>query len=99
MKLKQPAVAGTLESSDIQVRISPNPGKGLEINIESIVKAQYGDAILDTVKKALADNSISDAVVYIVDKGALDCVIYSRMQTAICRSAGTGFDWKGVNAR
>ena len=46
MEIKQAAMVGTLESSDIQISIMPNPGKGLEIRLQSIVKTQYGDAII-----------------------------------------------------
>ena len=44
MEIKQAAIVGTLESSDIQISIFPNPGNGLEIQLQSVVKAQYGDA-------------------------------------------------------
>ncbi len=43
MQLKKPAVAGTTESSDIHIMIRPNEGKGIEINLNSVVKAQFGD--------------------------------------------------------
>ena len=48
MIVKQPAVAGTLESSDIQVSIFPNPGNGLDIQLQSNAKAQFGDSIIET---------------------------------------------------
>ena len=43
MKLIRKAVAGTLESSDALVEVSPAPG--VELEIESAVMAQFGDAI------------------------------------------------------
>ncbi|MEG1773833.1 MAG: citrate lyase acyl carrier protein [Oscillospiraceae bacterium] len=98
MNLKKPAVAGTLESSDIQVTLRPNPGKGLEIELQSIVKAQFGDAILETVHAVLADFDVDDAIVELNDKGALDRVIKSRMQTAICRAAEIQYDWTKEDA-
>ncbi len=98
MQLKHPAVAGTLESSDVQVTIHPNNGMGLDIRIESIVKAQFGDAILETVEEVLASFGIAEALVRINDKGALDWVIRARMQAAICRGADCSFDWKGEDA-
>ena len=40
------AQAGTLESGDIMIQISPGEaGKGLGIELESIVMIQYGEAI------------------------------------------------------
>ena len=42
MEIKQAAMVGTLESSDIQIGLSPNPGGGLDIQLQSVVKAQFG---------------------------------------------------------
>ena len=95
MIVKQPAVAGTLESSDIQISIFPNPGNGLDIQLQSIAKAQFGDSILETVNAVLTEFEITDAVVSIVDKGAFDWVIRSRMQTVCCRATESKFNWKG----
>lgn len=88
MELKKPAVAGTMESSDIMVMIRPNEEKGIEIDIQSDVKATFGDAIEATIREVLADFDVNDAVVAVVDKGALDFVIRARMQCAICRRGG-----------
>lgn len=88
-------MVGTLESSDIQISIMPNPGKGLEIQLQSIVKTQYGDAILATMKEVLESFDITDAIVDAADRGALDWVIRSRMQAACCRATGIKFNWEG----
>ena len=88
-------MVGTLESSDIQISIMPNPGKGLEIQLQSIVKTQYGDAILATMNEVLEAFGITDAIVDAADRGALDWVIRSRMQAACCRATGTKFNWEG----
>lgn len=93
MILKIPAAAGTLESSDVQIFVSPNPNGGVSIELESDVKAQFGDAIVETVHKVLEEFGIRDAHVRLVDKGALDCVIRARLRCAICRSAETPYDW------
>ena len=61
MQIKHPAVAGTLESSDLQVTIHPNTGMGLDIHIDSIVKAQFGDAILQTVRDVLNAFGVNEA--------------------------------------
>ena len=53
MILKIPAIAGTLESSDVQIAIAPNPGGGIDIDLESDVKAQFGEAIEATVRDGL----------------------------------------------
>jgi len=95
MEIKQPAMVGTLESSDIQISIMPNPGQGLEIQLESVVKAQFGDAIIATITEVLESFGIADAFVEAADRGALDWVIRARMQAACCKATGTRFDWKG----
>lgn len=96
MQLKNPAVAGTLESSDVQISVFPNAGNGIEISLNSIVKVMFGDSIRETVQAVLDEFGVKDAVVQINDKGAFDWVIRARVQTALCRAAGMEFDWKGV---
>ena len=95
MEIKQAAMVGTLESSDIQISISPNPGQGLDIQLQSVVKAQFGDAIVATITEVLEDFGIKDAVVEAVDRGALEWIIRARMQAACCDATGIQFDWKG----
>ena len=93
MEIKKPAVAGTLESSDCQIIIRPNPGMGIEIDLESDVAVMFGASIMETIKNTLAEFDVTDASVEIKDKGALDCVIKSRMQCVICRGAEERYDW------
>lgn len=81
------ANAGTLESSDVFVTLEPHEG-GLEIEIDSVVKNQYGDAIRATVEDVLRDMQVDSARVTIVDRGALDCVIRARVETAVMRGKG-----------
>ena len=95
MEIKQPTVVGTLESGDVQISIFPNPGNGLEIELQSVVKTQFGDSILATMNEVLDAFCIKDALVSAVDKGALEWVIRARMQAACCRATGTTFNWKG----
>lgn len=99
MTLKIPAIAGTLESSDVQVAIAPNPGQGIQIALESDVKAQFGDSICQTVREVLDEFDIQEAAVQLLDKGALDCVIRARLRCAICRSAETPYDWTREDAK
>ena len=93
MELKKPAVAGTMETSDIMVTLRPNEGRGIEIDNQSDVKATFGDAIKATNREVLADFGVTDAAVAVVDKGALDFVIRARMQCAVCRAAEVSYDW------
>ncbi len=95
MEIKQAAIVGTLESSDIQISISPNQGKGIQIQLQSIVKSQFGDSIIATMTEVIESFGIKDALVDAVDRGALDWVIRARMQAACCAAMGKQFDWKG----
>ena len=93
MELKRPAVAGTLESSDVQITLQPNPGGGIHICLSSDVKALFGDAIEQTIRCVLKEFAVEDALVNVVDKGALDFVIRARTQCAVCRAAEIQYDW------
>ena len=81
------ATAGTLESSDVFVTLEPNEA-GLEIEIDSVVKNQYGDAIRAAVEDVLREQNVTAARVSVVDRGALDCVIRARVETAVMRGKG-----------
>lgn len=93
MELKKPAMAGTLESSDVQITLRPNPGQGIQIHLESDVKTLFGDAIEATVREVLDQFRVTDALVDVNDKGALDFAIQARMECAICRAAEIQYDW------
>ena len=98
MELKKPAMAGTTESSDVMIMLRPNPGAGIVIELQSDVKAMFGDAIEATVRQVLKEFDVTDAQVGIVDKGALDFVIRARMQCAVCRAAEIQYDWEKEDA-
>ena len=95
MKILQSAVAGTMESSDVMVTVRPNPGKGIQIELKSVVLSMFGDQIRATVEEVFASFGVEDAIVELVDKGAIDCVIRARTQAAICRATGTKYNWEG----
>ena len=81
------ASAGTLESSDVYVEIAP-AASGIEIDLKSVVQAQFGDEILAVVREVLSECGVENARVSIQDRGALDCVIRARVETAIYRGKG-----------
>lgn len=78
------ASAGTLESSDVYVEIEPS-GSGLEIRLESVVQGQFGDQIRAVVQEVLDGCGVKTAKVAVKDRGALDCVIRARVETAVKR--------------
>ena len=84
MKILKNAVAGTLESSDLFIQIEPDD-KELTLEIDSVVDNQHLDSIREAVVDTLNEFEISTGKIYIKDKGALDCVIRARMETALKR--------------
>ncbi|MGL4672012.1 MAG: citrate lyase acyl carrier protein [Cetobacterium sp.] len=93
MEIKVKAVAGTLESSDVYVIIEPN-STGIELEIESVVMGQYGDDVKRVVLESLDELGVTSAKVLINDKGAIEPVIKSRIQTVVTRAAQQKFTWK-----
>ncbi len=88
MDLKITATAGTLESSDIQIILEPYD-EGIELELESSVMLQFGEQIERVILDTLAEFNVTNAKIFANDKGAIDAVIKSRVQTAIYRSAQT----------
>lgn len=79
------ASAGTMESSDAYVEIEPCDG-GLQIHVESVVERQFGAAIEAAVQDVLREQEVENATVRVADRGALDCVLRARVETAILRA-------------
>ncbi|MBQ6875088.1 MAG: citrate lyase acyl carrier protein, partial [Lachnospiraceae bacterium] len=72
---------------DAYVEVEPGQN-GLNIQLESVVLAQFGDAIDRTVREVLTEQGITDANVRVVDRGALECVLRARVETAVLRGKG-----------
>ena len=87
MEILKSASAGTIESSDAYVEIEPKES-GLDIQIESVVKEQFGEEISQAVKNVLDESGVENAKVRVVDRGALECVIRARVEAAILRGKG-----------
>lgn len=84
MKIQKCAFSGTMESSDAYVEIEPSEN-GNTVQLESIVEKQFGQAIRSTVLSVLEEFQVENANVRVTDRGALECVIRARVETAICR--------------
>ena len=84
-RILKAASAGTMESSDAYVEIEPGSA-GLEIHVESVVEQQLGQAIEAAVRDVLREQQVENAVVRVVDRGALDCVLRARVETALLRA-------------
>jgi citrate lyase subunit gamma (acyl carrier protein) len=94
MDILQTSVAGTMESSDIMIRLEPCPS-GIKIELQSIVEKQFGREIHRAINETLEAMEVKNAKITAVDKGALDCVIRARVKTAVHRASGnTAYDWE-----
>lgn len=81
------ATAGTDEKSDAVITIEPNES-GLHLEIKSVVFNQFGPAIEASVREVLQDMGVENAKVTVADRGALDCVLRARVETAVLRGKG-----------
>ncbi|MBW7983816.1 citrate lyase acyl carrier protein [Enterobacillus tribolii] len=94
MKILNAAISGTLESSDLVVKVSPYED-GLDVTINSEVYKQFGEQITAVVYETLSAFNITQGQIIVEDKGALDCVIRARMQAAILRSTDSkDIEWE-----
>lgn len=82
-------MAGTLESSDVMVRIAPAAGQEHDLLIASSVEKQFGEAIRHTLLQVLQHYNVPPVQVIVDDKGALDCVLRARLETALMRASET----------
>lgn len=84
MRITANAIAGTLESNDVLVRVSP--AEGLKVDIESIVLPQFGKQIRQAVLETAQALQVADAAITLQDKGAIECTIKARVETALLRA-------------
>ena len=78
------ATAGTDEKSDAIITVEPCDN-GLQLEIRSVVMNQFGPAIEASVREVLEDLGVKNAIVRVADRGALDCVLRARVETAVLR--------------
>lgn len=86
-EIKKTATAGSVESNDILIMMSPGQGQ-IDIQLESIVEKQYGSAIKELILQTLEEEGISNVNLIAKDKGALDFAIRARVKTCIERGVG-----------
>jgi len=84
MKLVKAAMAGTMEPSDVMVKVEP--ADDLTIDLESNVAKQFGASIKATVLEVAKKMAITGATIKLVDHGALDFTIRARLETAFKRA-------------
>lgn len=84
VEINKMATAGSVESNDILIMISKGEGS-IDIELESVVKKQFGEDIIKVINDTLLEEGVTDAKVIARDKGALDFTIKARVKTCIQR--------------
>lgn len=77
------AKAGTYESCDCRITVTPNHKRIIEL--ESIVFDQFKDDIYHVINTVLDEHKLNNIKIECLDKGALDYTIKSRLITALKR--------------
>ena len=85
MVIKRKAMAGTLESNDVLVQVSPG-GEGLVIEVQSIVLRQFGEELKRTARETALEMGVQAGVIQLSDRGALECTVRARVETALLRA-------------
>lgn len=88
--LYRSAQAGSLESGDALVTVSPAADGRLSVTVESKVSPRFSKAIERTVINAAAERGVRSARFEVVDRGALDFVLAARLSTALKRAMEDG---------
>ncbi|MCG8484207.1 MAG: citrate lyase acyl carrier protein [Clostridia bacterium] len=98
MRIIKSSIAGTLESSDIQIRIEPGQKGKINIRLQSVVEKQFGNQIRELIREELTKLGVSQCEVTAIDKGALDFAIVARLQSAAYLGAGIdkNIAWEGM---
>ena len=98
MKIVKEALAGTLESSDLLVKVAPSPTETLEVAVQSEVIRQFGAQINKVVRETLENMGVTAGQIMVDDKGALDCAIRARVQAAVLRGAdNNNIEWSRLS--
>ena len=62
--------------------------KGLEVRVKSIVANQFGAQIERVARETAQTLGADGALIELDDRGAVDCTIRSRVETALLRAKG-----------
>lgn len=85
MEIMKESVSGTLQSNDCLVRVLPGT-EGVDLNLSSSVMKQFGDQIEKVIMETLSEMKVENCKIIVEDRGALDCTIKARVETAVNRS-------------
>ncbi|WP_348250210.1 citrate lyase acyl carrier protein, partial [Salmonella enterica] len=71
----QLAVAGTLESGDVRIRMGRRDSQDIDLQINSSIEKQFGEAIRATILEVLPRYDVRGVQLNVDDKCALDCIL------------------------
>ena len=99
MQLINAATSGTMDSCDINIRIENNGLGQNEVFLTSIVEKQFGKQIVALIHEILEKHALKGVTVNAVDRGALDCTIKARVESAIFRGLDKAhdLDWSVIS--
>ena len=78
-----------MESSDLLVKVAPSDNNAREVVIHSEVIKRVTKQITRVVSQTLDKLAVSEGSIVIENKGAFDCMIRARVQTAVLCVCGT----------
>ncbi len=73
-----------MQSSDLMVFVEPS--EGLTVEIDSTVKKQFEHLIRATIDAVLAAHGVTEGMIRVTDRGALDYAIEARLEAALKRA-------------
>lgn len=86
VEITKMAKAGSMESNDIMIMISPGDGD-IAIELDSVVYKQFEDDIKNVIIETLKDEGVESAKIIAKDKGALDFTIKARVKACVRRGS------------
>lgn len=86
VEIRKMAKAGSMESNDIMIMISPGDGD-IHIDLDSVVYKQFGDDIKEVIINTLKEERVENAKIIAKDKGALDFTIKARVKACVRRGS------------
>ncbi len=82
-KIAQAGSLGPKTRSDCEVKIELTNSGGIQIDLQSKVKALFGDSIIELINDEMKFFGIENAKITMIDKGALPFVIAARIEAAV----------------
>ena len=88
MVINKVAQAGTSETSDTLIMVSPNPEGGIKLELDGkkVLLKLFGKQIEKVIRDTITEVGVEDIVVNAKYNGALDYTIRARVKAAIERA-------------